>query len=306
MKRKTQTDETLHRVLVAVDLTAQGDRVLARLARLPLADDARVTLVHVLPANLGAAEHRRCERDAERLLAEEVRQLKRSLGPKAKVTAEVRSGPAALEISASAKAARCELVVMGRGGPRVLRDAFLGSTAERVVRQTQTPVLVVRLPARGGYTRPAIAIEVDQTAHEVVRMLLMLLPPPRPRVDVIHAFEPPYRGLIQPSMSDDEAEARTAAQRVEATRALARVLTEGLSRAGLEADEGPEWKTQVQCGSARTVVEKAVRKAETDLLVLGTHGYAGAAFAFLGTVAGDLLRAAACDVLMVPPSRKRR
>jgi nucleotide-binding universal stress UspA family protein len=60
----------------------------------------------------------------------------------------------------------------------------------------------------------------------------------------------------------------------------------------------------VQYGSARGVVEKAVDKVEPDLLVLGTHGYSGLAYVFLGTVAGDLLRAAKCDVLMVPP-RKR-
>jgi nucleotide-binding universal stress UspA family protein len=59
-------------------------------------------------------------------------------------------------------------------------------------------------------------------------------------------------------------------------------------------------------GSPRGVVEKAIKKAQTDLLVLGTRGYSGAAFVFLGTVAGDLLRAAQCDVLMVPPTRRRK
>jgi nucleotide-binding universal stress UspA family protein len=48
------------------------------------------------------------------------------------------------------------------------------------------------------------------------------------------------------------------------------------------------------------VVERAVKKADSDLLVLGTHGYSGVAHAFLGTVAGDVLRAVACDVLVVP------
>jgi nucleotide-binding universal stress UspA family protein len=54
------------------------------------------------------------------------------------------------------------------------------------------------------------------------------------------------------------------------------------------------------------VVEKFTRKAETDLLMLGTRGYSGVAQAFLGTVAGDLLRKAKCDVLVVPPRSSRR
>jgi nucleotide-binding universal stress UspA family protein len=54
-------------------------------------------------------------------------------------------------------------------------------------------------------------------------------------------------------------------------------------------------------GSPRLVIEKAVKKADTDLLVLGTHGYASVAYLFFGTVAGDVLREVSCDVLIVPP-----
>ena len=60
----------------------------------------------------------------------------------------------------------------------------------------------------------------------------------------------------------------------------------------------------VQCGSARLVIEKVVKKADTDLLVLGTHGYSGVAHVLLGTVAGDVLREVACDVLVVPGLRR--
>ena len=53
-------------------------------------------------------------------------------------------------------------------------------------------------------------------------------------------------------------------------------------------------------------VSDVISKAETDLLVLGTRGYSGAAYAFLGTVSGDLLREAKCDVLVVPPAATRK
>jgi nucleotide-binding universal stress UspA family protein len=53
------------------------------------------------------------------------------------------------------------------------------------------------------------------------------------------------------------------------------------------------------------VISKAVKKADTDLLVLGTHGYSGVAHMFLGSVAGDVLRDVTCDVLVVPPRPKK-
>jgi nucleotide-binding universal stress UspA family protein len=41
---------------------------------------------------------------------------------------------------------KCDLIVMGTHGRGALADAMMGSTARRVVRRSQKPVLVVRLP----------------------------------------------------------------------------------------------------------------------------------------------------------------
>jgi nucleotide-binding universal stress UspA family protein len=42
----------------------------------------------------------------------------------------------------------CDLIVMGTQGHGFLADAMMGSTARRVVRRSQKPVLVVRLPEK--------------------------------------------------------------------------------------------------------------------------------------------------------------
>ena len=292
----------LHSLLVPIDLTPSSDRVLGRLSLLPLAEDARVTLLHVVPGSLPRNEQRRAERDANKALASEVRHLRKHLPKKVRIDALVKVGAAAKVIAESAAEVQAELIVMGRGGGRALRDAFLGSTAERVVRQARLPVLVVRLAPRAAYRSPALALDLDEAAHEVVRLMLRVLPPPRPRVEVIHAFDIPYRGLIYPSLSADDAEEWKAELRAKATRELAKLLVAALAKANVRPEDGPSWKTHVQYGSPRTVVDKAMKKAEPDLLVLGTHGYSGAGYVFLGTVAGDLLRAATCDVLVVPPA----
>lgn len=64
--------------------------------------------------------------------------------------------------------------------------------------------------------------------------------------------------------------------------------------------------THIRPGRPRLVIEHAVKKADTDLLVLGTRGFTGVAHLFLGTVAGDVLRDVACDVLVVPPRPRRK
>ena len=299
------TARGFHSLLAPVALTATSDRILDRLARLPLAADARVTLLHVIPGNLLPDEQQCAERDATRALAEEVRHLRKRLPRKAGIEPRVKVGAAAKEIAAQAAEVRAELILMGRGGGRALREAFLGSTAERVVRQTRLPVLVVRLAARADYRRPALALDLDEAAHEAIRLMLRVLPPPRPQIEVIHAFDAPYHGLTYPTLPADKTDARKHELRTQATQALAMRLATSMAREGVRPGEGPTWKTHVRYGSPRTVVEKALRLLEPDLLVLGTHAHTGPAFVFLGTVAGDLLRAARCDVLMVPPARDR-
>ncbi|HEY6559572.1 MAG TPA: universal stress protein [Polyangiaceae bacterium] len=290
-----------HSLLVPVDLTPSSDRVLGRVSLLPLADDARVTLLHVVPGSLPSREQRSAERDANKALADEARHLRKQVGKKVIIEPLVKLGAAAKEIAACATALKAELIVMGRGRGRALRDTFLGSTAERVVRNAQLPVLVVRLAPRTAYSRPALALDLDQAAHEVVRFMLLVLPLPRPRVEVIHAFDDPHGGLVYPSLSEDAADERQAELRSDATRELTKLLTRALAKAHVRPEDVPVWKTHVRYGSPRIVVERAAKKRETDLLVLGTHGYSGAAYLFLGTVAGDLLRAARCDALVVPP-----
>lgn len=287
-------------LLVPVDLTAISDRVLGRVAVLPLADGARVTLLHVVPGDLPVRAQERAERDARKSLSNEARHLARAVARGVVIDQSVKVGSPAAEIAACAASTNAELIVMGRGGSRALRDAFLGSTAERVIRRGQLPVLAVRLAPREAYRRPAVALDLEPGSEDALDLMLRLIPPPRPRFAIIHAFETPYRGPIYPSLSEDDADAWRSDLGRNATREIASLFAEALTRAKVRPADAPLWKAHVQCGSARLVVEKIVKRAESDLLVLGTHGYSGVAHVFLGTVAGDVLREVACDVLIVP------
>ena len=70
-------------------------------------------------------------------------------------------------------------------------------------------------------------------------------------------------------------------------------------------EDVPRSTTPIRHGAPPLVVEEAVKTAETDLLVLGARGYSDMAYVLLGTVAGDILRAATCDVLIAPPAPAR-
>jgi nucleotide-binding universal stress UspA family protein len=121
---------------------------------------------------------------------------------------------------------------------------------------------------------------------------------------MIHAFDTPYQRLIYPSLSEEDAEEWRGELGQKAANQIAKLLAASLARASVLPADAPTWKMHVHCGSARFVIERFVRKADSDLLALGTHGYSGVTHFLLGTVAGDVLREVVCDVLVVPGRRR--
>jgi nucleotide-binding universal stress UspA family protein len=181
--------QIIRSLLIPIDLSPVSDRVLRRVALLPLSDEARLTLLHVVPSGLAPREQRNAEQDARQSIAEEAQHLGASLPKSIAIESIVKVGGAAREITELARAQAADMIVMGRGGGRALRDTFLGSTAERVMRMAKLPVLAVRLSPRTAYRRPAMAIDLDESASRVFSWLTRVLLPPRPLVEVIHAFD---------------------------------------------------------------------------------------------------------------------
>lgn len=291
-------------LLIPIDLTSNSDRILGRVALLPLAQGARLTLLHVLPSDLEMEVRHRAEIDARKALAEEALYLGKSLPDLVSTVQIVTHGAAATEISRCSAEIGAEMIVMGRGGGHALRDAFLGSTAERVMRKTKLPVLVVRLPPRIAYERPALALNTDEAAGVALMQLLKVIPSKRPHVTVIHAYDAPYQRMIRPALAEDDGseEEYSGQYRPEAAQKIGAVLSAALISAGVAPVDAPVWTNYVRLGAPRFVIAKATTKADTDLLVMGSRGSSGLAYAFLGTVAGDVLRAVNCDVLVVPPA----
>ena len=58
----------------------------------------------------------------------------------------IKTGAPAEIIVQTAKERNCDFIVMGTHGRGVIADVLIGSTAKWVVRQSLTPVLVIRLP----------------------------------------------------------------------------------------------------------------------------------------------------------------
>lgn len=291
-------------VLIALDLSAISDRVLRRATLLSLAHRAHLTVLNVVPEGLARRAREKALRHAHKLLSEEVAVVRESLPKSVTIEIAVAVGDSVRVIVETARAMHAELIVMGRGPGRGLREAFVGSSAERVVRAVRRPVLVVRRAAHVHYKKPALALELDEGAPQTLGFMHRLLSPPPPRVVVIHAVETAYRGIAYPSLSREDAEDLDNEHESRVGPKIATLFARHSERSHLPT--AVRWKPYVRSGSARFVIEKAVQRVEPDLLILGTLARTGVAHILLGTVAGDVLRAVSCDVLLVPRHTKEK
>lgn len=262
----------LGQVLVPVDLSPFTAQVLERVAHLPLAAGAKISILHVIPPNLGraAAEVDWSAMRIARELDERVAELARRVPSGVEVSGSTAAGAPFQAIAGRAVELGAELVVIGRHGHHTFGDALIGSTAERVVRTCSVPVLLVNQASTRPYRRALVAVDLSKTSRRALETSLRLLDLHRAELRIVHA--------------DD-------GRAWDVTSGILELLApyEPL---------GLVFEVIDRRGDARQVVLDEAKAATPDLLVLGTHGHSAVVQHLLGSVADAVLRGATCDVLV--------
>ncbi|WP_255196238.1 universal stress protein [Halorarius litoreus] len=134
------------RILVPTDGSAEGTAAFDHAVDLAAAVGAAVTVLYVADTNsdsvtlVGGEVVDALEQEGERIVAESV---ERASDSGVAVTTAVEQGDPPATILDYADREGCDLIVIGARGSRGVRDYLLGSTTERVVRGTTTPVLTI-------------------------------------------------------------------------------------------------------------------------------------------------------------------
>jgi nucleotide-binding universal stress UspA family protein len=287
-------------IFVATDFSAGAVRAIARTGRLPLAEGGKVTVAHVLsdriPNKARADAEKLARRHLERV-SESLRKVAAAMGRRGiTVSSELCQGQPYVEIIRHARSIAADLIVIGRHGRRPVRDMFIGSTAERVIRAGDLPVLVVSGKASPSYRRPLLAVDLEDTCRSVVTVALRALGPEVTTGTMVHAYHVPFEGFITPGASAGDMTDLRREYRQMAVSALAR-LQGSLSALGVQ------WQTVIVRGDPRAALLVEAVRRRADLIAVGTHGRSGIAHALIGSVAEWVIQAAACDVLVARPAR---
>jgi universal stress protein E len=258
-------------ILVASDLSDRARDVVRTAGAFAALTEAEL---HVVYAAEGTVTTEASGRDPAAEAAGRLReQLRQALPRDAKVTSlRVDPGRAHEVILRRAREVHADLIVVGPHRERLEARQVLGTTADRIVRTSDQPCLIVHRPVSLPLRRVLVPSDLSDAARGALDLALIwaaaLRLPARDgeetRVDVLH---------VLPELS----------VRTEAERALQDQVTAAGERTGCAALLTVNELVVAGDAAADQILRRA-GEVRADLLVLGTHGESALSRALIGSV----------------------
>lgn len=280
-------------IVAATDFSAAANRAARRAALIAKQDGAELHLLHVTtpfalypgqeigPANgdaSHAALHDRFEAAA--------RWLREHYGIRVRVAQRI--GRAHTQIADYAATACADLVAIGARGESPMLRLLLGSTASRLLRVRQGPVLIVRGEPVEPYDQVLAAVDFLAHSQAVANWAGTLARDGHVRL--LHVLEPLDERGVRARGLDDTA----IRKRRDEIQTIAETLMADL-RSGLPG----EVESRIETGYPPARILECATDWRAKLIVLGRQGSIGLEEFLLGSVSKDVTQAADCDVLLV-------
>ncbi|GFE80091.1 hypothetical protein GCM10011487_20910 [Steroidobacter agaridevorans] len=260
---------------------------------------ARLDLLHVVDSSTAKALLRRSPAvEVEQPLRLEAKRALDSLAEdivaaggevNGRVLREGRVLDEILAVSASS-----DLFVLGPRGVNPLRDFILGSTAERIARMVECPMLVVKQDPQIPYDNVLVPVDFSQYSAPSLQFASRLAP--RATLHVFHALDASLKPRLRSAgVTEDGVAAYTDELQREANASMAELTA--------AASLGQPVLSTVQVGDARINIYERAAANQCTLIVMGKQGRSWLSEHVLGSVTRRVLERADCDVVVVPQSR---
>ena len=292
----------IERVVVGIDFSTSSVDA-ARWVSRYFAPGAELVLAHVIsipeppPIARGKFPRRDLLIDTVREGAEKrLREISLSLGAD-RVWLELREGEPVECITALAEDFSADLVVAGAHGERAGLSDGLGSTADRLVRVSTRPVLLV---TDSRLTIPRnVLVPLDNLDHAAgaLSWASALSQSDGARVTAIHVVT---GGVASGALAALAIVSGTPPGNVGTPLAVAKEsdrLLEGTVAAGVPREQT---SSEIVTGEPTREILAAARRLDTDLIVMARRDTGNLRRAVLGSVVAGVLRDASCPVLVVP------
>jgi nucleotide-binding universal stress UspA family protein len=282
-------------VIATTDFSFSAHRAARRAAALAKMHGAALHLLHVLDSSSAKSLINRSPAiDVQQSLRAEAERALESLAEDiaaaggAVTDRLLREGRVMDEILAAVTSA--DLLVLGPRGVNPLRDFLLGSTAERMARMIERPILVVKQDPQIAYDNVLVPVDFSDYSAPTLRFASELAP--AAVLHVFHAVDCPLKGRLKSAgVADETIEDYCDALHREASVSMAALVRSVTGRTVLG---------NVRAADARVAISERAVETNSTLIVMGKQGRSWLAEHILGSVTRAILERATCDVVVAP------
>lgn len=279
-------------ILVATDFSERSDRAIAQAALIAASSEAPLRLVHVVDDDQKQAMIDSEIAVSHQLLQEDAIRVRQESG--VTCTTAVVTGDAFDGVLRAAEHADPALIVVGAHRRRLLRNVFVGTTAQRTIRGSRWPVLMVNAPPAQDYANIMLATDLSEASAAAVAGVAKLRLG-KQTIVLMHVFDAPAQQLAMRG-------ALTKTDMGEYLGALKDAADHDLAQFAASLPTGPyRMLTRHYDTTVSAAILDAASQGAADLIVVVSHGRVDLKKAFIGSVAEDVLRRADRDVLVIPP-----
>ena len=193
-----------------------------------------------------------------------------------------------------------DLIVIGTHGRSGVKQALLGSVAEKVVRHAGCPVMLVPsgVTAHGEqlrvpFSRIVCAVDFASTSRPAFDLALALAEEADAHLTLLHAIEVPPELQVPMTIHEVDVAAARAAAEAEALQHLRELLPD-------DARTYCSVHTDVREGRVDRAIVDAAAERHADLIVMGIRPHNALDRLIFGANTHTVLRNAPCPVLAVP------
>jgi len=209
---------------------------------------------------------------------------------------QIREGTPFVDLIDAARIAHSDAILLGHRKRSGAERMFLGSTAERVLRKSEIPVLITKRALTQPPTSILVPTDLSEGSEPALEVGAELAKRWGARLTALHVIEPVAQADVWP----------LDASKVELFLAepdeLEPEWQSVLERIGLQE---VSFERRTVKGSAAVEITRIGNELGADLIVMGTHGRSGLVHALLGSVAEEVTRQADCSVLTIRPREFR-
>jgi len=287
-------------ILLTTDLRAETKRAFDRAVKLALTMEAKLHILHVCPLYSFSKKKKEIislKQDAEEMIKNSLAARKGIKRLKTSIRV-VEGGETFAEIINHAERIKAGLIVMGIHGKVKLRDMFVGTTIERVIRKGIRPVLMVRDKPLNDYKNVLVGTDFSAGSKQALHVAIELSP--KSTFHLVHTYDLSqvyfgeglggYAEYYIKNMENSIADLTD-----EKLESFVKENKRVLKKYNVESEKFNFRKVK---GEPLACLLREATNVKSDLIAIGSHGQPSLMPYKIGGTARDILTTPPCDVLI--------